>query len=521
MSVDTLRENFHINRISVKDLQDFLTAQTYRPEITDVKHKILALNHVSLQSVCSKPIRQGKSPKYTENTGLICIKPRNTNSMLVSAEEVDWIEPSTKAEIQNQKLVYGDVVITRSGSGTIGRASVYPYAEEAYVNDHLFIVRPSSADSHYVCSYLKSYFGERLLESGISGSTGQLNLSNEHIKAVPLFFPKPDAQKYIGEKVRQAERLRAWAKGTMSDITLYFDSLFPQVTYEASYASIKSSALSDRLDSVFYQKHYLELDEFFDDCGEQVSLLSSFVEKSISGPAIPSEEFGDSGVAVLQTKDIKENLVDIEGCGKISAKLALEYERFEVSENHILMGMSGTIGRSALIYNDKNKFIINQRVAGLSINNDDIAGYLCAYLNHEFGKQQLQRRSVGGVQANIGLSEILATRVLIKDEIEAISISSKYVVALTAIEFACQLTKSAKLLVEDLIEGQVTESQLVSAQQALDEGDDSLDRALLERMTVEGIDADSEPLFDDIDQLYDLLEQAKQELDADDTMAEA
>lgn len=43
MSVDTLRETFHINRISTSDLQDFLTAQTYRPEITQAKNHILSL----------------------------------------------------------------------------------------------------------------------------------------------------------------------------------------------------------------------------------------------------------------------------------------------------------------------------------------------------------------------------------------------------------------------------------------------------------------------------------------------
>ncbi|HFU8693376.1 TPA: restriction endonuclease subunit S, partial [Escherichia coli] len=211
MSVDTLRETFHINRISTSDLQDFLTAQTYRPEITQAKNHILSLKNCSLQAVCTKPIQQGKSPKYAEK-GLKCIKPKNTNDMLVSIDDIDWIDSSTKDQIQKQKLAYGDIVITRSGSGTIGRASIYCYSEEAYTNDHLFVVRPDKADSHYICSFLNSFHGQRLLEAGVSGSTGQLNLSNEHIKSIPLFRPEHKAQKYIGDKVRQAEQLRAWAK---------------------------------------------------------------------------------------------------------------------------------------------------------------------------------------------------------------------------------------------------------------------------------------------------------------------
>ncbi len=522
MSVDTLRENFHINRISVKDLQDFLTAQTYRPEITDVKHKILALNHVSLQSVCSKPIRQGKSPKYTENTGLICIKPRNTNSMLVSADEVDWIEPSTKAEIQNQKLVYGDVVITRSGSGTIGRASVYPYAEEAYVNDHLFIVRPSSADSHYVCSYLKSYFGERLLESGISGSTGQLNLSNEHIKAVPLFFPKPDAQKYIGEKVRQAERLRAWAKSIKQTLQ-EFENDIPVKKYPRTnkkYAISRTFDLTEnRLDAEFYEDKHIDLSRQFN--GEFSSLgalttgfkygssvKADYVEKGkgipfVRGNALTDNEISSSDIVYLDrslTDELKSNFLNI---------------------GDVMITRSGTVGVACDVYEGFDKyaygsFIINSKPKSEVIN----PLYLSWYLNSWVGQQQFRRWENGAVQLNINTEELASIEVWTAPNEFQLKIAEQIKLLRAVNRLAQCLIASAKWLVEDLIEGQVTESQLVSAQQALDAGDDSLDRALLERMTAEGIDGEGDPLFDDIDQLYDLLEQAKQALDAEDSMTE-
>jgi len=40
MSVDTLRETFHINRVTPDKIQDFLTAQTYRSEITKAKEAL-------------------------------------------------------------------------------------------------------------------------------------------------------------------------------------------------------------------------------------------------------------------------------------------------------------------------------------------------------------------------------------------------------------------------------------------------------------------------------------------------
>lgn len=86
--------------------------------------------------------------------------------MLVSIDDIDWIDSSTKDQIQKQKLAYGDIVITRSGSGTIGRASIYCYSEEAYTNDHLFVVRLTRLIVTICCSFLNSFHGQRLLEAG-------------------------------------------------------------------------------------------------------------------------------------------------------------------------------------------------------------------------------------------------------------------------------------------------------------------------------------------------------------------
>jgi hypothetical protein len=69
------------------------------------------------------------------------------------------------------------------------------------------------------------------------------------------------------------------------------------------------------------------------------------------------------------------------------------------------------------------------------------------------------------------------------------------------------LTTAAKLLVEALIEGAVSEADLVAAQKALEANDRSADRAILQRLTRKGMDAASEPaLFPNLDALYDALD---------------
>lgn len=485
MSVDTLRETFHINRISTSDLQDFLTAQTYRPEITQAKNHILSLKNCSLQAVCTKPIQQGKSPKYAEK-GLKCIKPKNTNDMLVSIDDIDWIDSSTKDQIQKQKLAYGDIVITRSGSGTIGRASIYCYSEEAYTNDHLFVVRPDKADSHYICSFLNSFHGQRLLEAGVSGSTGKLNLSNEHIKSIPLFRPEHKAQKYIGDKVRQAEQLRAWAKRLEGMADRKIKDLF-------HFNLVDSLTLKPRRMKQQVLSAVSLAPEFARAADSQMtfrnsSKLSNFISKCKCGDPIKSEErvpgpyfyYGASGPIDTHTE-------------------------FNFNGKYLIIAQDGSIGCANVA---DGKFWANNHVWVLKVKDEYDIESICRFLDKHF--PCWKGVTTGSVVPKV-TSENLLNILIPIDIAKNREIGSKLRLAVTTAAYAKKLTASAKTLVESLIEGQLTEQQLIQAQQALEDGDNSFDQAILSKLSAEGYAIEgATPLFSDVDELYSLLEEAAQ-----------
>ncbi|MFH4742548.1 restriction endonuclease subunit S [Vibrio diabolicus] len=506
MSVDTLRETFHINRISTSDLQDFLTAQTYRPEITQAKSHILSLKNCSLQSVCTKLIQQGKSPKYAE-TGLKCIKPKNTNDMLVSIEEIDWIDLDTKEQIQKQKLEYGDIVITRSGSGTIGRASIYCYEEEAYTNDHLFVVRPDKADSHYICAFLKSFHGQRLLEAGISGSTGQLNLSNEHIKSIPLFRPDDEVQKYIGDKVRQAEQLRAWAKGLRTSVDEKLNGLNLPINEPPQLLNrVSAQTMEDRLDPRPYRSHFLHLVSEIEKLPHDS--ISSVVRLASGCPVSSKDFLENAGIPLVRIRNI--GFDDFIGLDTgVSKDVYQDASKYQAKEKMVVVGMDG-IFRSQFFVADELPMLVNQRVAMLVP--QKIRGELLTHwLNRPEGQMQLNQWAVKTTVEHTSLSDI--GRVLIPrlDERLENELADDLLNARLAYRYAKFLTQTAKTLVEALIEGQLTEQQLFQAQQTLDDGDNGLDRAILGKLSNEGYAIEgSTPLFSDLDELYRLLESAAQ-----------
>jgi type I restriction enzyme S subunit len=118
----------------------------------------------------------------------------------------------------------------------------------------------------------------------------------------------------------------------------------------------------------------------------------------------------------------------------------------------------------------------------------------------------LQRKiSYGAVQPQIGQEELLALpvpRVLIT---RADAILRALETEDAALRVAARLATAAKLLVEQLVEGNVAEDQFVAAQRALEAGDRDRDRELLKTLRRSG--AAGEPaLFPDIDALYALLD---------------
>jgi hypothetical protein len=100
------------------------------------------------------------------------------------------------------------------------------------------------------------------------------------------------------------------------------------------------------------------------------------------------------------------------------------------------------------------------------------------------------------------------------DDIPIADFTNRYQQRFWAMCIALALTETAKVLVEALIEVQLTESHLINAQQALDADDDRHDRAILARLKTDGLDGAGEALFPNLDQLYDLLERAQREPDA-------
>jgi type I restriction enzyme, S subunit len=232
-SVDTEREYFHLNRIQASDIEDFLTAQTYRPAITAAYSMIKGGEFDSLQDLCIQPIRQGATPKFSA-TGKNCLKSKQTRDIFLEDAGYETVDPEDPENSSIVRLVDGDLVITRQGAGTVGRASIYLGHSELYITDSLFLVRvdKEKSDSAFIAAYLRSYTGQRLIEKGVYGSTGQLNLGNSNVRNIPVLKLDMCIQRYFGDKVRLADSLKSCSTSLIRSSKLLVEALIEGQTTE-------------------------------------------------------------------------------------------------------------------------------------------------------------------------------------------------------------------------------------------------------------------------------------------------
>jgi type I restriction enzyme S subunit len=133
-------------------------------------------------------------------------------------------------------------------------------------------------------------------------------------------------------------------------------------------------------------------------------------------------------------------------------------------------------------------------------------------LNSWVGQQQFRRLENGAVQLNINIEELSSIAIWKASQEFQNEIQQLLFVQISAVNLSKLLANTAKTLVEALIEGHLTEQQLIQAQQALEDGDNSLDQAILSKLSAEGYAIEGAiPLFSDVDELYRLLEDAAQD----------
>jgi type I restriction enzyme S subunit len=274
-------------------------------------------------------------------------------------------------------------------------------------------------------------------------------------------------------------------------------------TLEKRHNRPKINDLTHRLDPKYYSNRAVEVFRETKAIGKPLASLVTSISNGFE-----ERSFAENGRDYITVTEVSSGRIDLSSAPKISYSTKVP-EKAMIHERCILVVRTGSIGTAVKVDERDRHAVISSHLIRLETSEESTAAAIAAFLNSKAGKILLHKISYGAVQPQIGQDELLLLPIpqfVIESRDRILSLTQDQE---NSIRVSKALTSVAKLLVEALIEGQIIETELIAAQQALEDGDNARDRLILDRMKTDGLDGKGQPLFADLDEVYRLLEQAE------------
>lgn len=434
--------------------------------------------------------------------GVRMVRCTDLRGLGVTTDQVLWVSDEIDRPYARSRVLPGDVLIGIAGSlGVIGLAP--QGIEPANLNQSVARIRCSKqADSHWIGSFLSSEHGQRLLRRRAVGAV-QRHLNLEDLPGIPIPVPDDDAQAYIGNKVRQAEALRARARALVREAEGFFASLHTRSDggWRGSWRREPRILAEGRLDAWFYATAPTDLESRLIARGAQPvgnRVKSARKNGFDASKAIQYFEIGNLDIATgcAWSNEVAADAIPSRAQRSVRAWDILVSTVRPERKNVALVGPDCT-----------GQLVASSGFAVLRATTPYEAAFVCWFLRSDGATDQLLRWNTGA--AYPAIDDDVPSKVLMPeyggDEVKRHG--SRWMKIPKLLRVASELTTAARLLVEALIEQKVTEANLMAAHRSPE-----ADRALLERLTAFGIDApEANPLFPDLDQLEELLTEAQVE----------
>lgn len=352
------------------------------------------------------------------NEGIPFYLPSQMTDVYPKSEK--FISANTKCSIDELKMKYGDILLTRSG--TVGNLTVVTKTLEnkVFSDDVIRITLKDKRDVGFLYAYLKSDIGNIILQTNRYGSV-VTHLEPEHLQDV--IIPNPD--RAIKDEINnlimgsfelrdESNKLLDQAKELMieelhlPDVEKFVGKKVDSKSSVNNF-SVKLSDLNARLDASYHIPEVEAIKEHLSKYSKEILFLGD--ERLSNKVLLPGrfkrvyvEEgqgrvfFGGKQIYELDPSN-KKYLSVSQHSGRIKKEL-------EILQNTILITRSGTIGKVAIAPKHWEHWIINEHVIRVFPKDDKIAGYLYVFLSSEYGYELITRFTYGSVVDEIDANHV-------------------------------------------------------------------------------------------------------------------
>jgi type I restriction enzyme M protein len=193
-----------------------LDLKYWEPETVKKVQELTEKGAVPLKDINRIKTRRGKSPKaesyVDEKDGFALVVKAGTNITKFGRllEEGDFIEKDVYEELEEAHLEKGDVLISSTGTGTLGKACVFDSDRPAIADGHVTILRvnPNEINPYYLADYLRVGGGRIQIERLYTGSTGLIELQPEEVDQILVDMLSGGAEQATASKSLRAAEVR-------------------------------------------------------------------------------------------------------------------------------------------------------------------------------------------------------------------------------------------------------------------------------------------------------------------------
>jgi|GEM_PF-2544430 len=344
------------------------------------KFKLLSEQHLSddqtvpLKSFCARPICRGVQPEYDEGEILVAKTGTLKNGYLDWSDAQSVSEEFYNATKFRAGLVKGDILISSTGVGSLGKIDYFDGSRQAMADGHISVFRAASSgdyDSELLVYLLRSRVVQWQIEQGLTGATNQIDIYPPQLEQLRIPKLASSVRDKLLPQIRGIEKEISQARAQLRNNADVIDEILAQEFHyplkdhketarRHQYVGRLSAAAVGfelRNSAKFHHPDFNITKDFF--AKTPHSKIKSFITVPIRlGATIKKTDFVEGGAAyyVHPGATKSQEVIRLEDCYQVSQEF---YEdtarRFGLVKGDLVLNRAGegTIGKSGLWDSDE------------------------------------------------------------------------------------------------------------------------------------------------------------------------
>ena len=399
-----------------------------------------------------------------EKNGLPLILPSQMTDIYPKASK--FISPITNVDIESTRVKKAQVLLTRSG--TVGLVS---YVSKTLENQSLSddVIRIKATDySGYIYTYLKSKVGRLLVTTNNYGAVVK-HIEPEHLDDIPIPNPPSALKQEIHNLIEESFSLRDDSNKLMDEaqVSLKAALQLPDIenlqeraeqfnkTVEVLNYSVPLGKLMDRLDGSYHVPIVQTIEQEIAKTAKKIVNVGDVqISQSVILPNRFRRIYVEEGKGVVFFGVTQINELDPSNKKYLSISQHSERIRndLKIHTNSILITRSGTVGRVVIVPEHWEGWIPNEHIIRIVPANNEIAGYLCAWLSSNYAYPLINRYTYGAVVDEINEKQVAAISIpLLNDENTQKAINDKVLEANRKRTEAYKLEQEALTILDEKV----------------------------------------------------------------------